>query len=270
MKYEVAIITVIKDSLDEACLSSLAAFLSSTDLKVVFVAVDNDSKTFSAHSLIKEKITEAIVILRERNYGFGHSCNRGAEEVEADYYLFLNPDTAITDYDFLGRLIAFLKACPAAGIAAPRLRYPDGRIQETCRRFPRWYAPIAQRTSLLSLSRQGRHRREFLMEDFDHYRYRLVDWVQGSAFMIDGALFRELGGFDRRFFMYYEDVDLCRRCWEKGRPVYYVPEAEIRHRYRKESADGRGIFSSLLKNRMTRAHISSWLKYSLKWWGKKI
>jgi len=270
MKYDAAIVTVVKDSLDEACLNSLRSFLGSTDLKVAFVLVDNASETFEAHSLVKKVLPEAVVILRDKNYGFGHSCNRGAIEVEADYYFFLNPDTIIVDQSFLRQLIDFMKACPAAGIAAPRLRYPDGRIQETCRRFPGWYAPVAQRTSLLSAERTRRYRRHFLMEDFDHSRYRLVDWVQGSAFMIDGALFHELGGFDPRFFMYYEDVDLCRRCWEKGRPVYYVPEVEIQHSYRKESADGRGILASLLKNKMTRAHISSWLKYSLKWLGKKI
>lgn len=270
MKYDAAIITVVKDSLDEGCLSSLHSFLSSIDLRVAFVLVDNASKNFDVHSLAKKFIPESVVILRDKNYGFGHSCNRGAAEVEADYYFFLNPDTVITDCGFLRRLMEFMKACPSCGIAAPRLRYPDGRVQETCRRFPRWYAPVAQRTSLLSAELTHRHRRHFLMEDFSHDRYRLVDWVQGSAFMIDGKLFHDLGGFDQRFFMYYEDVDLCRRCWEKGRPVYYVPEVEIQHRYRKESADDRGVLLSLLKNKMTRAHIFSWLKYSLKWWGKKI
>jgi len=270
MKYDAAIITVIKDSLDELCLSSIRSFLDSTDLKVAFVLVDNASQKFDAHALVKQILPEAIVILREKNYGFGHSCNRGATEVEADYYFFLNPDTAITNHVFLHQLIDFMKACPAAGIVAPRLLYPDGRIQETCRRFPYWYAPIAQRTSFLPVKKNRQHRHRFLMEDFDHARYRLVDWVQGSAFMIEGKLFHDLGGFDPRFFMYYEDVDLCRRCWEKGRPVYYVPTAEIQHSYRKESADGQGIFNSLLKNRMTRAHIFSWLKYSLKWLGKKI
>ncbi|MFA6131734.1 MAG: glycosyltransferase family 2 protein [Patescibacteria group bacterium] len=270
MKYDVAIITVIKESLDEVCLTSLKAFLDSTNLKVVFIAVDNDSKKIDAHSFIKKHVPEAIVILRDKNYGFGHSCNRGAAEVEADYYFFLNPDTAIVDQSFLQKLLDFMKACPACGIAAPRLRYPDGRIQENCCRFHKWYTPIAQRTPFLPAEKRRQHRRYFLMEDFDHDRYRMVDWVQGSAFMIEAALFKDLGGFDPRFFMYFEDADLCRRCWEKGRPVYYVPTAEIQHTYRKESADGQGIVNSLLKNKITRVHIYSWLKYLVKWFGKKI
>ena len=108
------------------------------------------------------------------------------------------------------------------------------------------------------------------MEDFSHDRRRMVDWVQGSAFMIDGALFDELGGFDERFWMYFEDIDLCRRSWRAGRPVYYLPDVELFHAYGKESDQGAGVVENVLKNRKARTHIMSWLKYSWKWMGEKV
>jgi GT2 family glycosyltransferase len=270
MKYDVAIISVTKDKIDPECLSSIKQLLERTQLKVKFVLVDNNSKIFDPYALARTHLPEAAVILRDKNYGFGRSCNLGAAEVEADYYFFLNPDTVVSDPLIIDHLYEFMTACPTCGIVAPQVRYPDGRFQETCRRFPKWYSPLIQRTSFLPERISAGHRRKFLMEDYQHKKYRMIDWAQGSALMIDGKLFHELGGFDKRFFMYYEDVDLCLRCWQKKRPVYYLPDVYLVHAYGKGSAVVGGLWKGLIKNSMARAHIVSWLKYSLKWMGKKI
>lgn len=270
MKYDIAIVMVIKDKVDLAGLETINQILQTSDLKIGFVVVDNASKTFDAYALVKQYVPKAQIILRDKNYGMGYSSNFGAAEVEADYYFFLNPDTAIKDLNLLERLRDFLLECPVTGIVAPRVCYPDGRIQETCCRFHKWYSPIAQRTSFLPKDFLDWHQSYFLMKDFDHNKRRMVDWVQGSAFMIDAKLFKELGGFDKRFFMYFEDVDLCRRCWQKKRPVYYLPDVELLHSYGKGSAVKGSLIKGVIANRMARAHIISWLKYSLKWFGKKI
>lgn len=267
---QVAIVTVSTNKLDEACLTSVRKVLDATKLKVKFVVVDNGSTTMDVHALVRTHVPEAVVILRDKNHGFGSSCNLGANEVEAEYYFFLNPDTRIDNPLAVDELYAFMKRYPKVGIVAPRIRYMDGRIQETCRRFPAWYTPIIQRTSIWNKKRAQAHKSEFLMEEFSHAERRLVDWVQGSAFLMDGALFHAIGGFDPRYFMYYEDVDLCRQSWERGRPVYYFPEVEVFHAYGKESAQGNGIVHQLWTNQKTRAHIASWIKYSLKWWGHRI
>lgn len=267
---DVAIVTVSANKLHEDCLTSIQRLLESSSLTMAFVLVDNASTAFDAHAYVKQYVPEAIVILRDHNPGFGASCNRGAQEIDADYYFFLNPDTRIDEQSVVEKLVRYMRRYPQVGIVAPKVLYMDGRVQETCRRFPTWYTPLAQRTSFMDEKKADTHRRDFLMEDFAHHNRRLVDWVQGSAFMIEGKLFHALGGFDERYFMYYEDVDLCRQCWAQGRPVYYLPEAVVYHTYAKDSAKGDGILCQLLHNRQTRAHISSWIKYSLKWLGKKI
>jgi len=138
---DVAIVTVSANKLHQECLESVQHVLSQTSLQVAFIMVDNASTAFDAHTFVKSHVPSAIVILREKNYGFGSSCNRGAQEVEADYYFFLNPDTRIDDPAMLDRLYTFLRAYPKVGIVAPKILYMDERVQETCRRFPAWSRP---------------------------------------------------------------------------------------------------------------------------------
>ena len=267
--HDVAIITATYNKLFDSCLQSVRKILDTSPLKVAYVVVDNGSTKIDAHTQVKQVIPEAEVILRAENHGMGRSCNLAVKEVEAQYYFFLNPDTDVPDPTIIKQLHDFLESHPQAGIVAPRLLYPNGDLQMTCRRFPRWYSPIAERTTLLSESTRTKHRTEFHMEDFTHVSRRMVDWVQGSAFMISAELFEEIGGFDDRYHLYYEDVDLCREVWNRGRPVYYLPHVTMTHAYGKGSKDERGIVKGILYNPATRYHIASWLKYQWKWWNKK-
>lgn len=267
--HDVAIVTVCTNRLDKDCLRSVERLRKATPLSTCFIVVDNGSTAFDAHAYVKSVAPDAVVLLRDGNYGFGSSCNLGAAEVRARHYFFLNPDTRIDDDAVLTRLHRFMTDDPSVGIVAPRLRYMDGKVQETCRRFPEWYTPIHQRLPFLSVGEATRHKAWFLMQDFDHDAIMPVDWAQGSALMVDGDLFRELGGFDERFWMYYEDVDLCRRSWERGRPVYYFPRAELFHAYGKESAKMKNIVQGLVANPKTRTHIASWVKYTMKWGGRR-
>ncbi len=266
-KADVAIVIVTYNKLIPECLPSVRRAMETSPLKTTLILVDNGSTSFDADEAARA--VPGAIVVRQPNRGFGNGCNRGAAEVDADFYFFLNPDTILHDPRVLGQLHAFLKAHPKAGIAAPRLLYPDGTLQETCRRFPPWHVPFLRRTSIAKTGRPKRALDRFLMRDYDHQTLRLVDWAQGSALLVDGPLFRALGGFDERYFMYYEDVDLCRRAWLAGRPVYYVPSAELTHVYARDSMDG-GVFRSLLRRRTAREHLKSWITYTLRWGGKNM
>ena len=266
--FDVAIIMTTYNKLIPGCLASVRKAMESSSFKTCFVLVDNKSTAFDADEVAKE-IPSAIVIRSGKNGGFGRGCNRGASEVSARAYLMLNPDTIMHDTKTIDTLFAFLQTNPHAGIVAPRIRYPDGSLQETCRRFPPWHVPLLRRTSLAKNSWSQEALDEFLMRDFDHASPRLVDWVQGSALLIDGKLFHQLGGFDERFFMYYEDVDLCRRAWLARRPVYYLPAVELMHEYGRGSKDG-GVIKSLLRSTLARHHIASWITYTFTWGEKPV
>ncbi len=265
MTYDIAIITVSYDKIVEECLPSIARAMAASPLKIAFVLVDNGSPNLRAHEFVKAHIPNAIVILRDKNYGFGNSCNRGTEEVDAEHYFFLNPDTVLVDESILDRLHAFMRERPWTGIVAPRIHYLTGELQETHRRFPAWYMPIVQRTWLAETKFGRAYADTFLMRERVLKERRLVDWVQGSAMMMSSTLFEELGGFDDQFWMYFEDIDLCRRVWERHRPVYYYPDVVLHHVYGKGSATTGGYFKNFFTNRQLRAHISSWIRYELKW-----
>ncbi|OGL70357.1 hypothetical protein A3B32_01410 [Candidatus Uhrbacteria bacterium RIFCSPLOWO2_01_FULL_53_9] len=262
---DIAVIVVVYNKLHPQCLPTLRRVIERTKLKVDVVVVDNASPNLDVAALVTKAYPQAHLIVCRLNRGFGSACNRGAKGFKAGTYFFLNPDTILTDDALFEQLHAFIKRYPKVGIVAPRTHYLDGSLQETCRRFPAWHMPIARRTRLMAPHRGKRYVDEFLMKDFDHEAERMVDWVQGSAIMIDAALFREIGGFDERFFMYFEDVDLCRRCWERGRPVYYLPSGTIAHEYTQGSAKVSGPLAGLVTNRLARAHVQSWLRYLSKW-----
>lgn len=265
---DVAIVTVSHNDLNDAYLESLSAARKATKLKTAVVIVDNASTRYRANELVSRLIPDAVVLLRDGDYGFGRSCNRGAREVRAKCYFFLNPDTVLHEPDILDRLHAYLASHPKTGLVAPKIYYLDGRLQETCRRFPAWYMPFVQRTALKETALGRAYNREFVMADYDHETERSVDWVQGSAMFVRREVWERLGGFDDRYFMYFEDIDLCRRIRLLGLDVAYLPSTSLRHAHGKESARIPGLVRNLLQNEIARAHLASWMRYLVKWRGR--
>lgn len=262
---DIAVVVVVYNKLHPTCLSSLKCVAERSSLSIGVVVVDNASPNLDVAMLTKEAYPKAHLVVCRKNHGFGRACNRGARVLNASYTFFLNPDTFLKDDALFDTLHGFMKRYPKVGMTAPCTHYLNGTLQETCRRFPAWHMPIVRRTTLSSRARGLRYINAFLMKDFDHTSERMVDWVQGSAMMIETALFFDIGGFDERYFMYFEDVDLCRNCWERGRPVYYLPSVAIAHEYTQGSAKVAGPVVGLLSNRLARAHVQSWLQYLSKW-----
>lgn len=263
-KVDIAMVMVTYNALSDACFASIAKACAATPLKTACVIVDNASTVTDVAAEVRRHLPDALVHIRDRNYGFGHSNNFGARAVEASYYLFLNPDTILHESDVLTRLHAFMETHPDVGLVAPKLLFPDGTLQETCRRFPAWYMPFFQRTRLGQTKFGQKYLRSFLMHDTDHGVCQTVDWVQGSAMFVRAEAWRQIRGFDERFFMYFEDVDVCRRLHEAGFGVIYFPETSILHSHERESAKGFFV-KSLLQKKVARFHVYSWIQYVWKW-----
>lgn len=269
-KADIAVIMVGHNDLNGVCLESLAKAKQHTKLKVEIVICDNGSVKNIANELVDQYLPEAWCLLRHGDFGFGRSSVRGAAQVDTKYYFFLNPDTELIELDVFDRLYTYLETHPKVAIVAPKILYFDGRLQETCRRFPKLYSPLIQRSSLGQTEFGKRYAAEFAMRDFDHLTDKSVDWAQGSALFMRGDVWKRLGGFDDRFFMYFEDVDLCRRSRLLGYDVIYHPGVQIKHAYGKESAKITNHIKNIFMNEMARAHIVSWVKYSWKWKGRKL
>jgi len=251
----------------DACFSSLFKELNKIDLDVQVTVVDNASGD-GIDEFLKEKFPQVKCIMRDENAGMGSAQNVGIEAVEAKYYFALNPDTEFfPDQHTIQRLYDFMEENPKVGMVGPRIQYPDGSLQYSCWRFPTFLQPLYSRSSL-GQKGKGKERADYyFMKDFDHQKTIPVDALMGSAMFVRGKALDVVGGFDDRFWMYFEDIDWCRRMWEVGWPVYYVHDIVLTHIHGRGSAKVPGIINALLKNKLARAHLASWLKYFWKWRG---
>jgi GT2 family glycosyltransferase len=157
------------------------------------------------------------------NRGFARAGNEGCRLSRGDWLLLLNPDVTL-DGDFLDRALrraAELVRCDGtAGIIGFGLRNPDGTPQASAGPFPTLAGTLAR----LLLPRS---RRKYYLRPGDGPRR--VDWVTGCCLLVRRACWEDLGGFDPGFFLYYEDVDLCRRARERGWGVWYDPAVTAVH-----------------------------------------
>ncbi len=262
---DVGIVIVVYNLIEE-CLSSLAEAIAHSRYSTKVVIIDNDSpKADVVQPWANKHLPHAQVVMRGFNHGFGRSMNFGAAMINAKYYFLLNPDTILTDPDILNKMVEYMQSHPDVGLIAPKISNFDGTRQDTCRRFPAWYQPLIQRSALCETRWGKAYLTHFQMHDFDQSDERKVDWVQGSAMFLPGNIWRALNGFDHRYWMYFEDIDLCRRIWGMGKAVVYLPSVQLQHLYGRASAKIKNPILNILKTKATRAHLASWAKYMWKW-----
>ena len=217
--------------------------------------VDDESTDRSVDVCFPTEIP--LKVVRGNRSGYGASCNVGALAGTADYVLFLNTD-AFLQPDALSRPIAFLEdpANTAVGILGIQLRYENGEVAAHCRNFPKLLDFFGESVGLEPVMRRyGRGR--FLA--FDCRSTRKVDQPMGAYMLMRGALFRKLKGYDERFFVYYEDLDLARRARERGYDAIYFADAWATH---LSGATARRVWAeSIFFN------LRSKLLFIVKWFG---
>ena len=185
------------------------------------VIVDNHSP---AHPVLKRlrRVPSVSVRRWSKNHGFARAVNEGCRLSRGDWYLLLNPDTTPSEgfIDGVASLIDSLE--PRAGIVGFHLRNSDGSRQLSAGPFPTLLSTLAR----LLLPR-SRRKYQTLRAD----QRCEVAWVTGCCLLVRGECLQELGGLDENFFLYYEDVDLCRRARERGWSVWYEPNLAVVHHH---------------------------------------
>jgi GT2 family glycosyltransferase len=208
-----------------ACLTSLRQARSEANFEVL--VVDNASEDGSP-DMVEAEFPDVRLLRQHRNLGFTGGHNLAIQERKGRDVALLNSDTVVHP-GAIARLTGFMATNPDVGIVGPKLLNPDGSLQYSCRRFPNPVAAAFRNTLLGRLFPDNRFVKDYLMKDFDHTQTRDVDWVSGAAMFVQGDLVAKIGGLDPEFFMYCEDVDWCKRCWDAGYRVVYLPEAVITH-----------------------------------------
>ncbi|MBU1131784.1 glycosyltransferase family 2 protein [Patescibacteria group bacterium] len=258
MELSIIIVSYKMSGLIKNCIKTILE--SALDFSFEIIVVDNGSQDNIA-DMMKKNYSSVKLILSEKNRGMGAGNNLGIKEAKGKYILVMNPDIFVFK-DSLKKLIEFIKQKPDIGLVAPRLLNPDRTLQYTCYRRHNFLTPLYRRTFFGKFSFGKREIDRFLMSDFDHASTREVDWIQGSCVLVPREVFDEVGLFDERFFMYFEDTDLCRRIKLAGYKNIYFAGAEVIHLHTRQSGGG---MLQIFSNKLTRTHILSWLKYWYKW-----
>jgi GT2 family glycosyltransferase len=280
MDLSLVILNYKQRGLVKQCLKGI--FASQPQLEYEVIVVDNDSGDgclAMVDQLVNEyatprrgsggmsrRITLPPVqrIAASHNGGFAFGNNLGIRAATGRYVVVMNPDVAVVS-GALEELVAFADAHPEIGILGPRLINPDGSVQLSCRRFPRLSTPLYRRTMFGKFWFAKSALTNYLMTDWDHNKTTDVDWLFGAFLLIRKTSLEKIGLFDERFFLYFEDLDFCRRCWAAGFSVVYYPDVELVHYHHQLSAESAGI-AGLLR-RGGRMHVSSGIKYFAKYLG---
>lgn len=267
--YDINVVVVNYKSKDEIlrCLKSLFSDIQGLDLKLHITIVDNASNDGVEHSVLNSwPDIKMKLIKHKKNLGFGKAQNSGIKHILSKYHFILNPDTVFMDgQKLIKKLYDFMENNHHIGILGPKIIYPDGSRQNSCYHFPKFWQPIYSRTKLGEIGRGKKIADYYFMQDFEHDETIPVDWIMGAAMFVRQKAIDDVGYFDERYWMYAEDSDWCRRMWENGWQVYFKHDTVLQHAHKRDSAKMEGIIKSLLKNKLARIHLISWLKYMWKW-----
>lgn len=210
----------------ESCLRSIE--LAGQGIEYEIIIVDNASSD-GTPQLLRDKYPGAQLIANENNRGFAAATNQGLRAATGTYLLLLNPDTELRP-DTLTMSLQLMAKYDRCGALGCQIRNPDGSLQSSVRRFP-WWRPLSLMLLKLPKLTQRSYASidSYLATDFDYARPARVDQIMGAYMLVRRSALTEVGGFDERFFLWFEEVDFCARLWAAGWAVLYTPQTHIIH-----------------------------------------
>ena len=204
------------------CLDALRASMGECSLQVVII--DNASRD-SSPELLRAEFADCDLIFNTTNVGFGRANNQALALARGRYLLLLNTD-AFVAADTVTKTVRYLDEHPRCGLLGVRLEGRDGELQPSCRYFPTPWNEFLLGTGLDRWAKSPR-----MVDDmaWDHASVRACDWVPGCYYLIRHEVVRQVGLFDPRFFLYYEEVDHCRAVKAAGWEVVFYPHTTVVH-----------------------------------------
>ena len=244
------IVTYNEEDIIEDCISSILQHTKNLDF-TLYVS-DNDSKDKTVE-IIKNKFPEVILIENKKNGGFGDGHNKVLDRLDSEFHVVINPDIILKE-NTIEVLTNYLKLHENVAMITPKIMNEDGSEQYLPKRNPKFSYVI------LSKLKPFRHyRRIYTRQDEKINEPVSVEFCTGCFFVIRTKVMKQLGGFDKRYYMYFEDADLTREVRKRGYDVIFYPMVKAIHKWRRENTKSlKGIIRFL----------TSMLKYFCKWGGK--
>lgn len=216
-KVSVIMVTYNSGEYIGSCLKSIEEYIK---LPHEIIIADNKSAD-NTLDVIKQSGVAVKLLSQEKNLGFSRANNLAVSKAEGEYLFFLNPDMKILD-NKIYELVDYLEAHRDTAIAAPKLIDERGAVQPSVQRLPTLGGALAQ--YLLGSKEAYQHYAPSVSEPI------AVESVVGGAMMISKKIYEGSGGFDNKYFMYFEDLDLCRKLRKSGWKIVYMPKVKIKHK----------------------------------------
>jgi hypothetical protein len=253
MDLSIIIINYNTKELTLSCIESIYKSKPKVDLEVI--VVDNGSNDGSVEAL--EKLKRIRLIRNKKNLGFSRANNQAIKKARGKYILLLNSDTIVKEGS-IDKLFWFAKKRQGVGVVAPRLLNLDGSVQASVFRFP----------TIRRAIRQYWLRKKGLL---DKYAPRAdkpikVEVVVMAAFLITPEALKKVGLLNEKYFMYFEDLDYCRRVKRASLKIYYLPTTEIIHLH---GASGGNIKQLILSSKIYHGSLRHYLINFIIWSGQK-
>ena len=243
---------------------SIDAILKSDHKNIEIIVVDNHSYDGTCDYLKEnyQDIESVNIISNSENVGFGKAVNQASKIATNEYIMVLNPDTIIEE-STISTLVDYLDKKNHVGMVGPKILNADGTLQLACKRsFPTIKVALPKLLGLDRIFPNSRWAGKYNLTYLDPEKVHKVDAISGSCMLIKSKIFEAINGFDENFFMFGEDLDLCKRVWEENYEIHYLPKTKIIH-YKGQSVktatyDSREAFYKSMKIYIKK-HYSSTL-----------
>ena len=240
-----ASIVLFKNNL-ETLQKTVDSFLK-TPLEKKLYLIDNSPSNQLKKHFKQQEITYIFV---GNNVGFGKGHNLVLDKIKSDFHLILNPDVSFSSA-VIPALIEELKNDVNVSFITPKVLYPNKELQFVCRKHPTFFDLINRK---LKITTKQIENNEYRNQDLEKSFYPA--FIHGCFMLFKTADFKQLQGFDERYFLYMEDADLCRKIQKTNKKILYFPNVEIIHQHQKGSSKSIKLFLY---------HLSSAFKYFIKW-----
>ncbi len=249
-EYSVSISIVTYNNVDKICCLLDSIFENVKAVNFHVTVVDNNSSDGTVEA-IENKNYDVTLIKNEKNIGFGAGHNKALEKVDSKYHVFVNPDVHI-DMDVISNIAAYMDEHNSIGIVTPKVLFPNGRLQMLPKKEPTLKYVISRRVNVKLLRK---YRADYEMQEMCMDEAFDIEFATGCFVFARTDLLKKVGGFDERFFLYFEDADLSKSMRRLAR-IQYNPSFYVYHNW--DRAGSREFKYFMIQ-------VMSMFKFILKW-----